>query len=203
MLFYKISSSQPSIRKWKKENLQGDKKYPANKKEYGVKTLFRYEDKFLISKDEVLRLFSNIPFLNGGLFDCLDKEDETGRVIYIDGFSRNPKKRARIPDYLFFRKEELKVDLSKYGLDSNQPVRGLIEILKSYNFTIDENTPVDQEIALDPELLGKVFENLLAAYVPETATTARKATGSYYTLREIVGYMVEEGLHAYLKSKLP
>jgi type I restriction-modification system DNA methylase subunit len=172
----------------------GERKFAAengfhtNKKEYGVKTLFRYADKFLIPKEKVLELFNDIPFLNGGLFDCLDKEDESGKVIYIDGFSRNPKKQAKIPDYLFFQKEEVKVDLSKYGLGSNKKVRGLIEILKSYNFTIDENTPIDQEIALDPELLGKVFENLLACYNPETATTARKATGSYYTPREIVDY---------------
>ncbi len=175
-----------------------DDGYPANKKEYGVKTLFRYKDKFLISERDVLNLFKEIPFLNGGLFDCLDKEDETGKVIYIDGFSRNPKKQAIIPDYLFFQQEEIRVDLSAYGLGSNRRARGLVEILKSYNFTIDENTPVDQEVALDPELLGKVFENLLACYNPETATTARKATGSYYTPREIVDYMVDESLLEYL-----
>ncbi len=180
-----------------------DKGYPANKKEYGVKNLYRYADKFLIDKNEVLKLFKDIPFLNGGLFDCLDKEDESGKVIYVDGFSRNPAKQAIIPDYLFFQKNEEKVDLSQYGLGSNKPVRGLIEILNSYNFTIDENTPIDQEIALDPELLGKVFENLLACYNPETATTARKATGSYYTPREIVDYMVEESICEYLKTKLP
>ena len=177
--------------------------FPANRKEYGVKNLYRYADKFLISKDEVLKLFGDIPFLNGGLFDCLDKEDETGKVIYVDGFSRNPAKQAIIPDYLFFQQVEEKVDLSQYGLGRNKPVRGLIEILNSYNFTIDENTPVDQEIALDPELLGKVFENLLASYNPETAITARKATGSYYTPREIVDYMVELSLVEYLKGKLP
>ncbi|MDD3735427.1 MAG: Eco57I restriction-modification methylase domain-containing protein [Candidatus Pacebacteria bacterium] len=179
-----------------------NKGYPANKKEYGVKNLYRYEDKFLISKNEVLKIFENIPFLNGGLFDCLDKEDETGKVVYIDGFSRNPAKQAIIPDYLFFKEDEEAVDLSKYGLGKKQ-VRGLIEILNNYNFTIDENTPLDQEIALDPELLGKVFENLLASYNPETATTARKATGSYYTPREIVDYMVETSLFEYLKEKFP
>jgi len=174
--------------------------YPANKKEYGVKNLYRYADKFLINKNEVLRLFKDTPFLNGGLFDCLDKEnkeDETKKVIDVDGFSRNPAKQSIIPDYLFFQQEEEKVDLSQYGLGTKL-VRGLIEILNSYNFTIDENTPVDQEIALDPELLGKVFENLLASYNPETATTARKATGSYYTPREIVDYMVETSLFEYL-----
>ena len=55
-------------------------------------------------------------------------------------------------------------------------------------------------MALDPELLGQVFENLLAAYNPETGTTARKQTGSFYTPREIVNYMVDESLIAYLKE---
>jgi REP element-mobilizing transposase RayT len=180
--------------------IEGD--FDANKKEYGVKNLYRYRDKFLISEEEVLELFKDIPFLNGGLFDCLDKEDDTGRVIYIDGFSRNPKKQAIISDYLFFQENEEGVDLSTYELGRNRPVRGLFEILKNYNFTVDESSSIDQEIALDPELLGKVFENLLACYTPETATTARKATGSYYTPREIVDYMVEESLFEYLSNRI-
>jgi hypothetical protein len=197
-LFFATLNSKMDERGWAK-----DEGYPKNRTTYGVKNLYRYEDKFLIGEEEVLNLFKEIPFLNGGLFDCLDKEDESGRVIYIDGFSRNSDKQAIIPDYLFFQQEETRVDLSGYGLGSNKPVRGLIEILKSYNFTIDENTPVDQEVALDPELLGKVFENLLASYNPETATTARKATGSYYTPREIVDYMVDESLKEYFKTQLP
>jgi len=175
-----------------------DKGFPANKKDFGVKSKYRYENKFLISKEEVLKLFEDIPFINGGLFDCLDKDS-----IYIDGFSRNEKKQAKIDDDLFFSSKEKTVDLSKYELSANAKVRGLIDILKSYNFTTDEATPIDQEIALDPELLGKVFENLLASYNPETNTTARKATGSYYTPREIVDYMVEESLREYLKTKVP
>jgi len=197
-LFFATLNSKMDERGWAK-----DEGYPKNRTTYGVKNLYRYEDKFLIGEEEVLNLFKEIPFLNGGLFDCLDKEDESGRVIYIDGFSRNSDKQAIIPDYLFFQQDEIRLDLSEYGLGSNKPVRGLIEILKSYNFTIDENTPVDQEVALDPELLGKVFENLLASYNPETATTARKATGSYYTPREIVDYMVDESLKEYFKTQLP
>lgn len=46
-------------------------------------------------------------------------------------------------------------------------------ILKRYNFTVEENTPFDKDVSLDPELLGKVFENLLASFNPETQTTAR------------------------------
>jgi adenine-specific DNA-methyltransferase len=175
-----------------------DKGFPANKKDFGVKSLYRYEDKFLISKEEVLKLFLDIPFINGGLFDCLDKDK-----VYIDGFSRNEKKQAKISDELFFSNEEKTADLSNYGLSKSAKVRGLIDILNSYNFTTDEATPIDQEIALDPELLGKVFENLLASYNPETQTTARKATGSYYTPREIVDYMVEESLREYLETKVP
>jgi len=197
-LFFATLNSKMEERGWAK-----DEGFSRNKTTYGVKNLYRYEDKFLINEKEVLNLFKEIPFLNGGLFDCLDKEDESGKVIYIDGFSRKSNKQAIIPDYLFFQQDETRVDLSEYGLGSNKPVRGLIEILKSYNFTIDENTPIDQEVALDPELLGKVFENLLASYNPETATTARKATGSYYTPREIVDYMVDESLKEYFKIQLP
>ena len=179
-----------------------NKGFLENKSTYGIKQLYRHEDKFLIPPEKVQEMFSEIPFINGGLFDCLDKEDENGRVIYIDGFSREEKKQAKIPDYLFFS-EEIKTDLSKYQIKSNQKARGLINILKNYNFTIDEATPIDQEVALDPELLGKIFENLLAVYNPETATTARKATGSYYTPREIVDYMVHQSLLEYLKNKIP
>lgn len=57
------------------------------------------------------------------------------------------------------------------------------------------------EVSLDPELLGHIFENLLAAYNQETQTTARKAIGSYYTPEEVVDFMVEESLIEYFKNK--
>lgn len=79
-----------------------------------------------------------------------------------------------------------------------EPEKGLISILSRYNFTIEENSPEEQQVALDPELLGKVFENLLGAYNPETKETARNQSGSFYTPREIVNYMVDESLIAYL-----
>ena len=81
-------------------------------------------------------------------------------------------------------------------------MRGLINILNDYKFTVAENTPLEEEIALDPELLGRIFENLLASYNPETKTSARKQTGSFYTPREIVNYMVDESLMAYLKNEI-
>ena len=135
--------------------------------------------------DKLLSLFAQTPFINGGLFDCLDSFNTTGEDSYrIDCFSDVDYKKLSIPNRLFF--------------DEN---RGLIPLLEHYKFTVEENTPIDQEVALDPELLGRVFENLLAAINPETGETARKMTGSYYTPRAIVDYMVEEALIATLSQK--
>ncbi len=174
---------------------------------HGITNLYRYED-YLTDPRAFLDLMRGIPFLNGGLFECLDKvyrAEENRPDERIDGFSDHPKNPLRVPDFLFFGEERV-VDLSAaYGEARYRraKVRGLIHIFNRYNFTVTENTPLDQEVALDPELAGKVFENLLAAYNPETATTARKATGSYYTPRPIVDYMVDEALIAYLKTRLP
>ncbi len=163
---------------------------------------YRYS-RFIKDREQFLKEFDNIPFLNGGLFECLDKKVD-GKEIRIDCFSDNLKNESRlkVPDDLFFLENESEVNLSYIGNGTSRKVRGLFPILKSYNFTTDENTPIDEEIALDPELLGKVFENLLASYNPETATTARNATGSYYTPREIVDYMVTESLVQYLKQNM-
>ena len=179
-----------------------DEGFPKNKDTYGVDNLYRYESMF---KDEAkaLKAFADIPFLNGGLFECLDYTDDKKKKIYVDGFSRNRKKRPVVPNYLFFGEGE--VDVGKIigeAKRGTEKVRGLIEILSDYKFTITENTPIDQEVALDPELLGKVFEDLLASYNEETKTSARKQTGSFYTPRRIVEYMVDESLRAYLAGEL-
>lgn len=182
-----------------------DEGFLKNKSTYDVNNLYRYENLFAVPEEEALALFADIPFLNGGLFECLDRtEDGTDKKIYLDGFSRNPKKRPHVPDRLFFDSGET-ADLSAaYGdkKRKSEKVTGLISILNRYKFTIVENTPIDQEIALDPELLGKVFENLLASYNEETKSTARKQTGSFYTPRPIVEYMVDESLKAHLERKL-
>ena len=128
---------------------------------------------------------------------------DSKKEIRIDGFSDRDDNPLHVPNELFFAGERT-VDLNDaYGTKRKQyKVRGLINILDRYKFTIAENTPIEEEVALDPELLGKVFENLLAAYNPETEATARKQTGSYYTRREVVNYMVDESLVAYLKNEL-
>lgn len=169
---------------------------------YDNNKLMRYESMFKNPELFVSLANRTVPFLNGGLFDCLDDKDNEN---YIDAFSDREivKKKLIVPDYLFFGEEVGKnIDLSEwYGDKKKKKVsaRGIIDILKRYNFTVEENTPFDQEVSLDPELLGKVFENLLASYNPETQTTARKQTGSFYTPREIVQYMVDESLVAHLK----
>ena len=74
-------------------------------------------------------------------------------------------------------------------------------LLERYNFTITENSSIDVDVAVDPEMLGRIFENLLAEVSPETGETARKATGSYYTPRTIVDYMVDQSIKRYLFNK--
>ncbi|MGE3062906.1 MAG: TaqI-like C-terminal specificity domain-containing protein [bacterium] len=167
--------------------------------DFGNQYVFRYQEMFKNSGN-IKDYFGDIPFLNGGLFECLD--DKKNGII-IDGFSRTKKNQPKVPNLLFWGAEET-IDLNKtYGTKSKTyKVRGLLNILSSFNFTIDENSPDDADIALDPELLGRVFENLLASFNPETSTTARKATGSYYTPREIVDYMVTESLKAYFQTHL-
>jgi len=167
------------------------KNYQGKDEHYGIKTLFRdNNDKswFKENQTEIIDLFKNVPFLNGGLFECLDKENDNGKIFYYDGFSRiaGRQKRAFLPNCIFFDEQ-----------------KGIIPLLERYNFTIEENSTDDIEVALDPELLGKVFENLLGAYNPETKETARKQSGSFYTPREIVDYMVNESVIQYLKKECP
>ena len=189
-------SKDVAERHFRKLNEQGK----PDRSDYDNNKLMRYESYFKNPQLFVDLANRTVPFLNGGLFDCLDEKD---KGIYYDGFSDSEKsmKSLYIPDFLFFI-PETGVDLSIWYNDKRKKavkVRGLIQILKRYNFTVEENTPFDKEVSLDPELLGKVFENLLASFNPETQTTARKQTGSFYTPREIVQYMVDESLVAHLK----
>ncbi len=170
--------------------------------DYNVNNLMRYEKDFKPGGAESFLKLANstVPFLNGGLFDCLDDKPK-GR--YYDGFSERKEslERLRVPDFLFFGGTN-DADLSVWYNDKRKKhvaVSGIIDIFHRYYFTVEENTPLDQEVSLDPELLGKSFENLLAAYVPETGTNARKQTGSFYTPRDEVQYMCTESLVAHLK----
>ncbi|MBS3762001.1 MAG: N-6 DNA methylase [Planctomycetes bacterium] len=179
--------------------------FQGKNKDFMNHSIYRYEDLFQ-NPDEIMGYFKDIPFLNGGLFECLDdRQEENGESKYtrIDGFSDRDDNPLNVPNSLFWSGQR-NVDISEYFETghTDEPVRGLINILSDYNFTVDENTPIDQEVSLDPELLGRIFENLLASYNPETSTTARKATGSYYTPRPIVDYMVDESLKRYFEQTL-
>jgi len=122
--------------------------------------------------------WNKIPFLNGGLFEPHQYDFYMPTEPF--GHSRHINT-LKIPDEWF--------------LD-------LFEIFELYNFTIDESTTIDVDISVDPEMLGRIFENLLAEINPQTGKTARKSTGSYYTPRPIVEYMVDESLKQYLKTQL-
>lgn len=126
-------------------------------------------------------LFVKIPFLNGSTFRPLD-EDFFKDSIDDDAFV--------VPNYLF------------YGYGEN---RGINEIFNDYKFTVEENTPSDVDIALDPEMLGMVFENLLAEIDPQNESAAkniRNATGSYYTPRPVIQEMSNESIMQYLYRQI-
>jgi len=132
-------------------------------------------------RDRILRnspLFKDIPFLNGGIFEA--KSDDDFYYKEKDDISKRP-------------------DLSLYISDSW--FTELFKLFERYNFTVDESTPIDIDISIDPEMLGRIFENLLAEINENTQETARKSTGSYYTPRNIVDYMVTGSLKYYFGNK--
>lgn len=113
-----------------------------------------------------------IPFLNGGLFEPVNNYDWQ-------------KKDLIIPNELFSNNEKTK---------EGDIGTGILDVFDRYNFTVQEDEPLEKEVALDPELLGKVFENLIEENL-------RKGQGAYYTPREIVHYMCQESLINYLATE--
>lgn len=185
-----------------KRQFRSERNYKGVNRHYSKQEYFRHVALFQ-EKAPVEELYKKIPFLNGGLFENLDEfpndDNDLAEEIRVDGFSDVASKQPLVPDFLFFGSERPVPEIADL-LEENSPpkARGLLSILRDYKFTVEENTPLEQDIALDPELLGRTFENLLAAVNPETGTVARKSTGSFYTPREIVQYMVEEALVRYL-----
>ncbi|HBL77641.1 MAG: hypothetical protein A2W90_02990 [Bacteroidetes bacterium GWF2_42_66] len=89
-------------------------------------------------------------------------------------------------------------------LDLNNWLATFVKVLEEFDFTVDESNSQYQMVAIDPEMLGRIFENLLASQNPDTEKMAnqRKAFGAFYTPREIVDYMVNESLRTYLETQL-
>ncbi len=125
------------------------------------------------SKDFYSRFNCKIPFLNGGLFDPINDYDWVHTDILL-------------PDVLFSNKN--KTPEGDIGT-------GMLDVFDRYNFTVKEDEPLEKEVAVDPEMLGKVFENLLEV-------KDRKSKGTYYTPREIVHYMCQESLISYVETEL-
>ena len=119
------------------------------------------------------RFHCKIPFLNGGLFDPLNNYDWVHTDIIL-------------PNELFS---------NDYKTKEGDIGSGILDIFDRYNFTVKEDEPLEKEVAVDPEMLGKVFENLLEV-------KDRKSKGTYYTPREIVHYMCEQSLLNYLSTEL-
>lgn len=117
------------------------------------------------------RFDCRIPFLNGGLFEA-DYVWQNANIT--------------IPEDIFRNQEKNK---------SGDIGTGVLDVFDRYNFTIKEDEPLDKEVAVDPEMLGKVFENMLDI-------TERKSKGAFYTPREIVHYMCQESLIHYLDNAL-
>ncbi|QQS59447.1 N-6 DNA methylase [Candidatus Peregrinibacteria bacterium] len=113
-----------------------------------------------------------MPFLNGGLFEPMN------------GYSWETT-HISLPDELFSNSNKTK---------EGDTGDGILDVFDRYNFTVNENEPLEKEVAVDPEMLGKVFENLLEI-------RDRKSKGAFYTPREIVHYMCQESLINYLQSE--
>lgn len=115
-----------------------------------------------------------IPFLNGGLFQPIDENYDYEKADF------------EIPNSIFSNKEKTK---------QGDVGSGILDIFDRYAFTINEDEPLEKEVAVDPEMLGKVFENLLDV-------VDRKKKGAFYTPREIVHYMCQESLINYLITEI-
>lgn len=139
-------------------------------------------------------IFERIPYINAALFEKTDDDNAS---------NRNEDGVFRVPNSLFYS-EKIEVQRGR-GARNLVPTKGLNRIFAQYKFTIEENTSLDEEVALDPELLGMVFENLLAEIDPNedgSADSARRESGSYYTPRRSIDYMVNEALLIYLRNAL-
>ena len=127
----------------------------------------------------VATLLDSIPYLNGGLF-APQKSD-----FYSPSKPTAYHTTLKVP---------------------NAPLQELFTLLEGYHFSIDESTPNSQEVGLNPELLGMVFESLLSELFTDnrkdSTSSLRKSTGSYYTPREIVQYMCRSSLYQFLLTKL-
>ncbi len=152
----------------------GDKKFLFNKFQEAKK------DKKNYFKDYLEPLFFDT--LNNPRRDKPDQATQFGgRIPFLNGGLFEPEY-----DYQ---------DVRNHILLENSTFDDVFSVFEKYNFTVKEDEPLEKEVAIDPEMLGKVFENLLEENL-------RKGKGTYYTPREIVHYMCHESLINYLASEV-
>ena len=136
---------------------------------------------YALLDEGIIKILERVPYLNGGLFSPQQND-------YFN------------PSNPHAHYQSLKID--------NHYFDELFKTLQAYHFTIDEASHNAEEVALDPELLGQIFESLLSQLFTDNKVekidknTLRKATGSYYTPREIVRYMVQSAILAHLQTHL-
>lgn len=136
-------------------------------------------------KNKLLKQYK-FPFLNGGLFE-MDRDDRLKFALPAEAFHNENNEIAATERRNIYNKNWAKERKPYFNKDAC----GLFDFFDRYNFTIDENDPTDAEVSVDPEMLGKIFENLLED---------NKDKGAFYTPKEIVNYMVNESLIAYLEN---
>ena len=122
-------------------------------------------------------------------FDTLNQprpeaQSRFGRIPYLNGGLFAPDEDDHVGGIM----------LADVLFDTRHP-EGLLYFLENHNFTIEEDTPLEVEVALDPEMLGKVFENLLEE-------EERGQSGTFYTPRSVVAFMCREALAAYLTHEI-
>jgi hypothetical protein len=130
----------------------------------------RASDDFKMPDGKIVK----VPFLNGGLFD--KEEFDEHLLTFKSKLFHNPD----FEDAILTAK-------------SNGFARGFLDFLDAFNFTVYEDSPDDHTVAVDPEMLGHIFENLLED---------NKDKGAFYTPKEIVHYMCQESLTEYLCTTL-
>ena len=143
-------------------------------------------------KEFVQNLFANTSHKNTFVDDVLEPLFNDINTKRTDDITSSPNVGTgiKIP-YLnggLFEKDDY--DKTNFQLPAKY-MKNLLDFFASYNFTIDENDPDDAEIGVDPEMLGRIFENLLED---------NKDKGAFYTPKEIVQYMCRESLIAYLQT---
>ena len=144
---------------------------------FGTLNTPKSERNYGLLDSKITHLLDSIPYLNGGLFSPQEND--------------------------FYEPKSPQAHINTLQVP-NGILKALFKNLSEFHFTLDESTPIDQEVGLDPEMLGMVFENLLSMLFTDhkidNLSSLRKQTGSYYTPREIVSYMAKSCILEYLKT---